>query len=128
MAGPNWKLEDDYKTVTVTFPTSPETTVRPDVSGVEDILKNLGTFRQLMKPEIERDFAMGQTVQAIDDPRWVTEPDALMGDTILHLRDPRYGWLHYRIPRKEAQKLVASYRSKLMPRRPVNPTRRTRSI
>lgn len=106
MSGPNWKLEDDYKTVTVTFPTEPPIALKLDAAAVDDLLRNLGVFRGAMKPEIPRAFALGQKVAAVPDPNWVTEPDALHGHSLLHLRDPRYGWLHYLLPPHEAQKLA----------------------
>lgn len=106
MTGPDWKLEDDLKTVTVTFPTDPPVALVLDTTGVDSILNNLGDFRSHMKPEIQPDFPQGQKVVAIPDPRWVTEPDILMGNSILHIRDPRFGWLHYLIPKDEARKLV----------------------
>lgn len=106
MEGPNWKLSDDLKTVTITFPTTPTVVLELDAAGVEDILKNLGEFRANMSPTIPPTFALGQPVRAVPNPRWATEPDAMMGDSLLHLRDPRFGWLHYQIPRAEAGKLA----------------------
>ncbi len=105
MIGPNWKLEDDLKTVTVTFPTNPPVALKLNVSEVEDMLKNLGMFRSGMQPEAPKTFAMGQKVSAVPDPIWVTEPDLMLGNSLLHLRDPRFGWLHYLLPRDEARKL-----------------------
>ena len=104
--GFNWKLEDDYETVTITFPTEPPTALKLDAKGVEEILKNLGEFRSHMKPEIAKDYALRQKVSAVPDPKWVSEPDALVGNSLLHIRDPRFGWLHYIIPREEARKLA----------------------
>ena|SRR5947208_51405 len=104
-AGPNWKLEDNLKTVTITFPTTPSVALQLTLSDIEDMLKNLGNFRALMQPPVASDFSLGQTVLSIPDPRWVAEPDALLGNSILHLRDPRFGWLHYLIPRETAKKL-----------------------
>ena len=106
MSGPNWKLEDDYKTVTITFPTDPPVALRIDLDGVEDMLKNLGDFRAAMKPEVPKTFALGQKVLAVPDPAWVTEPELMVGNSVLHVRDPRFGWLHYMVPREEAKKLV----------------------
>jgi len=106
MTGPNWKLNDDLKTVTLTLPTDPPAALQIDVPGIEDILKNLGDFRGAMKPEVPKTFAMGQKVEAVPDPVWVTEPDLMAGDSLIHIRDPRYGWLHYLIPREEARKLA----------------------
>ena len=105
MEGPNWKLDDDLQTVTVTFPTDPPVALKLDAQHVEEILKNLGEFRAHMKPEIPHDHAMGRKIEAVPDPKWVTEPDAMIGNSLLHIRDPRFGWLHYLIPRDEARKL-----------------------
>lgn len=104
-AEPKWELNQDLKTVTITFPTDPPVALRLDLLGVENIIKNLGDFHAAMKPEVPKNFAVGQKVEVIPDPAWVTEPDLLMGNSILHIRDPRYGWLHYLIPREEAKKL-----------------------
>ena len=106
MSGMNWKLEDDYKTVTLTLPTDPVLQLKLSVEVVEEILKNLGDFRGAMKPEIAAQFPMGQRVEAIPDPAWVTEPNFLTGDSLIHIRDPRYGWLHYLLPRNEARHLA----------------------
>jgi hypothetical protein len=106
MDGLNWNLEDDYQTVTVTFPTDPIVQLKLNVGDVENMLKELGRFRGFMKPEIAPQFPMGQKVEAVPDPAWVTEPDLLAGNSLLHLRDPRYGWLHYLLPREGAEKLA----------------------
>jgi hypothetical protein len=121
MSGPNWKLEDNYKILTLSFPSTPPVSLKMDVRGIEDFLKYLGEFRYAMKPEIPKTFARGQKVSAIPDPAWVTEPDAMRGDSILHIRDPRYGWLHYVLPRKEAKKLAGLLQNQAeLP--PVKPT------
>jgi hypothetical protein len=44
-------------------------------------------------------------VNAVLDPRWYSEPDALLGESLLHIRDPRFGWLHYALPRESARAL-----------------------
>lgn len=106
MEGPNWKLDDDLRTVTVTFPTDPPVALKLDAQHVEEILENLGELRANMKPEIPHDLAGRRKFKAIPDPRWVTKPDAMIGNSLLHIRDPRFGWLHYLIPRDEARKLA----------------------
>ncbi|MDP3553080.1 hypothetical protein [Methylocystis sp.] len=106
MESPNWKLEDDLKTVTLTFPSSPPVALRLSTTDVDDLLRNLGLFRGAMKPEIADKFDLGQKVEAVPDPKWVTEPDILRGDSLLHIRDPRFGWLHYLLPKAEAEKLA----------------------
>ena len=104
--GPNWKLADNHRSVTVTFRTTPPAALNLDVSDVEDLLEHLGNIRSNMWPGVPRTFAMGQRVNGIRDPAWVTELDDATGGSILHICDPRYGWLHYLIPRAEALKLV----------------------
>lgn len=106
MPGPNWNLENDRKTVTVTFPTVPPIQLRLDVNEIENMLSHLGEFRALMNPPFPADFAMGQKVGAIPNPAWVTEPELMNGDSLIHIRDPRYGWLHYMIPREQSKKLA----------------------
>lgn len=105
MVGPNWRLEDDFEHVILTFPTNPPTEITFTTQQLEDALKNLGIFRSNMKPEIAKTYAVGQVVKAVPNPAWVTEPDLLLGNSLLHIRDPRFGWLHYMIPRDEARKL-----------------------
>ncbi len=105
MRAPDWKLDDDLKTVTLTFDTEPRVSLKLGVDAVEDILANLGEFRGGMSPEVKRDWAGGQKVRAVPDPRWYTEPDLMRGDSLLHIRDPRFGWLSYLLPREEARKL-----------------------
>jgi hypothetical protein len=106
MPGPNWKLDDDGKTVTLTIPTDPPVALQLDASQVDAMLQNLGLFRGSMQPDVPAAYALGQKTPAIRDPAWVSEPEAMMGDSLLHIRDPRFGWLHYIIPKSEAKKLA----------------------
>lgn len=105
MTGPHWKLEDDRKTVTITFPSDPVVQLHYDLAAIEEMIENLGMMRNAMLPEVAREYPPGQRVAAVPDPIWRTEPDIMAGDSLLHIRDPRYGWLHYLIPREEARKL-----------------------
>ena len=103
--GPTWKLDDDLKTVTITFPTTPPVALQLTVPQIEDMLLNVGHYRALMQPPVAPDFPLGQKTLSIADPRWVTEPDALLGNSLLHLRDPRFGWLHYLLTKESAKQL-----------------------
>ena len=105
MNGPHWHLSADRKTVTVTFPTEPPVALHLDAARVDDLLNKLGEFRAVMEPAIASDFALGQKVGAIPDPRWATEPDLMYGASLLHLRDRRFGF-HYLPPPHEARKLA----------------------
>ena len=102
----NWNLEDNHRYVDATFGTTPPASIRFDAGDVDDIISHLGEFRMLMWPEVEKEFKLGQRVGVISDPFWATEPDVNHQNTLLHMRDPRFGWLHYAIPRDEALKLV----------------------
>jgi hypothetical protein len=111
MCGPTWKLDEDGKTVTLAFPTEPPVALKLDAVQVDDLLRNLGLFRGSMKPEVPTGYALGQKVEAVPDPSWSTEPDLMMGDSLLHIRDPRFGWLHYLIPKGEAKKLAGFFQN-----------------
>jgi hypothetical protein len=106
MTGPNWKLEDDQTTLTITFPSIPPVALVWTASAVDEHFEKLGELRATMTPEIPKTWALGQTFLAVPDPAWMTEPDALIGNSILHIRDPRFGWLHYMIPREGARQLA----------------------
>ena len=105
MLGTNWNLDDDRKTVTVTFPTNPPVALKLGVAEVDEILLNLGNFRALMQPEVAADWTPGTKAEAIPNPAWRTEYDAMFEHPVLHLRDPRLGWLHYLLPHHEAKAL-----------------------
>lgn len=101
----NWNLDDDQRHVTITFDKSVNA-MTLDVEEVVGIIANLGDFRVRMWPGEPKIYKLGQTVTVIPDPIWATEPDREHRDTLLHIRDPRFGWLHYLIPRDEARKLA----------------------
>lgn len=86
MSGTEWKLDNDYKTVTITFPTDPPVDIRLDTSQIDEHLQRLGQFRSRMKPDIAFDWALGQKVGAVPDPRYVTEPEVMQGNSLLHIR------------------------------------------
>lgn len=105
MTAPEWKLNDDRKTATVTFPTDPPVSFQLDATRIDRLLENLGRIRAAIEPPYAPTFAPGQKVVCVRNPAWLTEPDAMLGDSILHLRDPRIGWQHYWFPKEEARKL-----------------------
>ena len=51
MSGPNFKLEGDDKSITLTFPTTPPLALKLDTEKTEELLQGLGEFRAVMKPE-----------------------------------------------------------------------------
>jgi hypothetical protein len=106
MGSPTWELENDATTVTITFATEPPTRLKLDLAAVGDFLKALWSVRTAMMPEIVRELPPAPRWVALRDPIWFAERGAWDGDSLLHLRDPGYGWLHYLIPRNEAAKLA----------------------
>ena len=113
LAAPNWQLHSDKKSVTATFATNPPMSLSLDVAGIENLQKTLGELRGSMSPEVEKTLGQNETIAAVANPSWVVRPAPTKGDSLLHLRDPRYGWLHYLIPRAEAAKLLAFLQSQL---------------
>ena len=106
MRGPTYKLEDDRKMLMVSIPDISPIQLQLSSAGVDGLIKTLGEMRAHMAPEICKSYAAGQATRCMLNPMWVTEPDALAGDTLLHIRDRRYVWLHYLIPREEARRLA----------------------
>jgi hypothetical protein len=105
VTGPQCRLEDDNQTVTITFSTEPPVAMKLTTADVDNMLQNLGAYRGEMKPVVPATLALGEKVAAVPDPNWATELDAMMGDSLLHLRDPRFGWLHYLLSKDGARKL-----------------------
>jgi hypothetical protein len=105
MAGPTFSLDSDRRTVTVSFPADLPTEMKLSAGQVEEMLLKLGEFRALMKPAVPAEWPLGQQFRAHRNLRWVTETEAMVGDSVLHLRDPRFGWLHYVFPREMARRL-----------------------
>lgn len=101
-----WKLDASHKMLTVTLPTDPPFSMNLDASAVEGLVKNLASSRSLMQPAIPSTFAKGQTSEATPDPAWVAEQEAKSGKCLLHVRDPRFGWLHFLLTSKDTMQLA----------------------
>ena len=80
--------------------------IRWTADQVDDHLRKLGELRTKMKPPHPRNFALGQVVRGIANAPWATETDTMLGNSILHIRDPRYGWLHFLFSKEDARKLA----------------------
>jgi hypothetical protein len=104
-SGPHWRLDDDRKTITITFPTNPPVAMQLDAEGISDLLTNVGEMRAVMEPAYAADWTSGGAVGVIPDPRWFSEHELMEGNSLLHVRDPRFGWLHYMFPREGARQL-----------------------
>ena len=104
-SGTTWALSEDQQTVTLTFTLDPPVALRMGASTADSIMRNLGEYRAVMRPQVPTDLPADRRPKPIADPHWTMELVMMTGDLLLHLRDPRYGWLTYTIPRAEAHKL-----------------------
>ena len=104
-----WKSAANSDTVTVTFQGDPPIKVELDVEEVDDVIRSLGEMRALMQPEHSIDAPVDSN--AVFNPRWVCEHEPVLAHSILRVRDPRYGWLHYVIPRDVGDDLAATLTS-----------------
>ena len=103
--GPDWRLDNDKKTITVTFPTEPPMSYKLQTSLVDDLLRAVGMLRANMLPERLYEDLTHTKNESIVDPRWATGTELLSGDIVLNIRDPRYGTLSFLLPREGAGKL-----------------------
>jgi hypothetical protein len=105
--GTNWHFNQDEGTVTVTFPTVPPVALVLHTKDVEELLKHLGNFRGQMSPPVALEYDVSSpTVQAIPGPAWYSFAESMLGQSVLAMRDPRFGWLHYLLPKEHAKKLA----------------------
>ena len=102
---PLWELDQELSTLTISFPTDPPVALVLDAAAVSELIEGAGQVRAKMATPHSEDWQAGQMVDAVLDPRWYSEPDALLEESLLHIRDPRYGWLHYALPRQSAKAL-----------------------
>ena len=100
---PDFELLQDRKTVRITFPG--EVVLDATTNEIDELIHGLGNLRGYMEPDHPATYALGQRVTAVPDPAWATEPDLMQGRSLLRLRDPRFGWLHFLFPQHEARNL-----------------------
>jgi hypothetical protein len=104
----DWKIDEDRKTITITFSAEPPISLKLNTEEVDGLLGRLGALRSHMLPEHSYFDPRGKTAKAIVNPRFATETERLNEDIILHIRDPRYGTLTYMLPRENAASLGRS--------------------
>src|SRR4051794_18636970 len=93
-----WKSPGTFDTISMTFQADPPVRVELDAVEVDDILTNLGELRAMMQPEQPSDLCAAQRRSTVLNPDWVCEQSPWPADSVLHIRDPRYGWLGYVFP------------------------------
>jgi hypothetical protein len=106
LGSPKWNLATDRKSVTAKFLNDSSALLNVDTAGVEELQQALGQIRGNMIPEVSATLAQGEKISIVPNPVWVAVPAGTTGDSVLHFRDPRYGWVHYLIPKTEGAKLL----------------------
>src|SRR5262249_23027629 len=108
-------LGNDGRSLTIRLPGDPAVEWRLSAAATDTLLESLGRLRARLKPEVVSQFRRGHKGDSgVEDPRWVLEREALRGDPLLHIRDPRFGWLHYLIPAAEALRLSDGLRAQAL--------------
>jgi hypothetical protein len=92
----------------VTVQADPPIRVELDAVETDDVIKNLGEMRVMMRPEQPAYFDSVQAAYTIFNPHWACDHEPALAHTVLHIRDPRYGWLHYVIPRDVGEELASA--------------------
>ena len=102
MSKTNWTLDDEQNTVTAQIGAE---TLTLSTQEVEDLVTSLGDFRAEMSPQVATQWDPSLGAVAIPDPVWSSEPQMLLEGSLVHIRDPRFGWLHFFFPPKDARAL-----------------------
>jgi hypothetical protein len=96
-----WALVEE-KTVRIELPKSSLDLTADELSA---FIQRLGEIRMRMKPDIDRRPLKTMEYRTFLDPCWICQQELMRENSLLHLRDPRYGWLHFSLPREQAKKL-----------------------
>ena len=102
----NLVVSEDNETVTLTIPGDQPCQIVLSAGAAENLITALRKARAKMLPAVSMDYSFGQIFEVVADPAWRTEPDAMEGNSVLHLRDHGLGWLHFLLPREEARALA----------------------
>ena len=101
-----WKSAGDVDTVVMTFKSDPPVRVELDAVEIDDMLQQLGQLRAMMQPE--HPVEVPAQFSTVFNPAWICEHEPVLAHSVLHILDPRYGWLHYAVPRDVAGELAAT--------------------
>lgn len=78
-----------------------------DAAGLDQLLAGLGKARARMKTKVPADMK-GGSMDVVKDPTWRTMATPLSAEPLVHLRDSRFGWLHYALSRDSARSLATA--------------------
>ena len=116
----------DRTTVRIALPGEQPVALQLDTAGLEGLMRGLAEIRAEMQPAVPPQWATGQAAAGTRSPAFVCEAEALHGGSLLHLRHPGYGWLHFAFPAAVARKIGAFLVRQANTER-VRPTRTRRS-
>jgi hypothetical protein len=88
--------------VMLTYAKAPAAVCIKSTAVVESDIAVLGLARTRLLPAVPESWPGGRVAGCYRDPAYSIEHDALAGDVLIHLRDERFGWLHYIVTRDRA--------------------------
>jgi hypothetical protein len=98
-------------TVTITIQGDSLVEVSLDALEIDNHLRQLGELRARMNPQHSSSFDGSEKISTVFNPSLICEAERILAHRVLRIRDPRYGWLHYTIPRDIAEKLAEALRA-----------------
>lgn len=104
------KFTPDRGSVTFTPDDGPLPPSILNTAALDLYLDLFGRARAEMLPAVPEKWTLLQRVvwDCCRDPKSELEADQLTGDALLHIRDQRYGWLHYVLSKDQARELGAA--------------------
>lgn len=81
-------------------------TLQFNAATLDTFIAGLLAARERLTPAVPDRWALGQKCMALVDPHFGIELDMQTGGSLVHLRHPGLGWLHFVFPSGEAGMLV----------------------
>ncbi len=105
MSGCKISFIPDPHTLTIAIPSHPLAFLRLTTTEVDLLISQLHELRAKMEPTFPHECPKGLAYKGTENPSLSAEPGEVEGTSLLHIRDPGFGWLHYLIPKDAAQGL-----------------------
>jgi hypothetical protein len=98
------EVDDDRRSLLMQVGDS-STFLEMNTSMVDETIEKLCFVRRAMLPEIPATWLAGrqEPITALRDLPFTLETDSLNGDPLLHIKHPRFGWLHFIFSRGVAE-------------------------
>jgi hypothetical protein len=96
-------VEEHSGNISIVVPTSPEPTrLMIPVNRADELVADIGRIRQTMEPMVPPAVPPGAKIDVVANANFRIWADEFEGFPMLSVRDPRFGWLHYRLGRDGA--------------------------